>query len=500
MNPIARSCWHRTLARWVLDPAPPMFGLGTRLAALSLVLLLTSSRATAQVPPSSGSTEASVPASLARRALRTMTLGEALAYAHEHQPVIRAALSRVQTRLTEAKVPSSQWFPTVTATAQLFAMTANNTTATYVAPDFMDVPRIGATAVTDTGTFSPYPSTFVGAGLLQELFDFGRISAQRAAADALVTVERHAADAERLDVDFGVQEAFFAVLAAKGIVRAANEAYARSRVHRDLAKRGVDSGLRSPIELTRAQADLSRYDVDRVRALGGVAVAQAVLAASIGAPDMPLDAADQPLQASDLPALADAVAMAQRRDPRLAAAIAQLRGDEAKTRAIGAELRPDLSVTATLSGRAGGAPPSSGPLPTGEGWVPAVPNWDAGLLFMWPLFDGVVAARRDASATQERQRRDEVDVERSRVVARARETYERVQVARAAVVALEDAVVAARANWDQADARFRAGIGDAVELADAEAVRTQAEVELALGEFDLQRWRAAFGRAIAEGL
>jgi len=467
---------------------------------LSVVTLLTSNRAAAQgvSPGASMETAAALPA--AGSGLRTMTLAVALAYAREHQPAIRAALSRVETRLAQAKVPSAQWFPTVTATAQLFAMTSNNTTATFVAPDSMDVPRIGGTAVTDTGTFSPYPSTFVGAGLLQELFDFGRIGAQRAAADALVTVERHSADAERLDVDLGVEEAFYAVLAAKGIVRAANEAYGRSLVHRDLAKRGVDSGLRSPVELTRAEADLTRYDVDRVRALGGVSVAQSVLAAAIGAPEMQLDAAEQPLPRPELPPLADALARAQRRDPRLVAAIAQLQGTEARTRAIGAELRPDLSLTATISGRAGGAPPANGSVPSGDGWLPAVPNWDAGLLFIWPLYDGTVAARRDASATEEAQRRDDIDIERLRVVARARETYEQVQVARSAVVALQNSVVAARANWEQADARFRAGIGNAVELADAEAVRTQAEIQLALGEFDLERSRAAFGRAIAEGL
>lgn len=494
----------------MLDRAALMIGPRMRLATLlSLAVFSTSSpavarfsfaiapRAVAQLPSTSAPLEAGAPPG---PAMRTMTIADALTYAHEHQPAIREGLARVQTRLAQAKVPTAQWFPTVTATAQLFAMTANNTTGTYVQPDLMDVPRIGGTPATDTGTFSPYPSTFVGAGLLQEVFDFGRIGAQRVAADALVTVERRTTDATRLDVDFGVEEAFFAVLAAKGVVRAANEAYARALVHRDLAKRGVDSGLRSPIELTRAQADLSRYDVDRVRALGGVEVAQAVFAASIGAPEMEVDAAEQPLQPSQLPALADALAMAQQRDPRLAAAIAGFQSAEARTRAIGAELRPDLSVTATISGRAGGARPASELLPTGDGWLPAVPNWDAGLIFTWPLFDGVIAARRDAAATEEKERREEVDVERLRVVARVRETYEQVQIARSAVVALANAVVAARANWAQADARFGAGIGNAVELADAEAVRTQAEVRLALGEFDLERSRAAFGRAIAEGL
>jgi outer membrane protein len=462
-------------------------------AAFFLATALTAGRATAQTSDSTPTFDAPAPT-------RAMTVAEALLYAHSHQPAINAALSRVSARMAEAKIPTGQWLPNITATAQLFAMTANNTTGTYVAPDFLDVPRIGGTPATATGGWSPYASTFVGAGVLQELFDFGRIGAQRAAADALVTVETHVADTTRLDIDFGVEEAFFSVLAAKGIVRAADEAYARSLVHRDLAKRGVDSGLRSPIELTRAEADLARYDVGRVRARGGLAVSQSVLAASVGASDPAIDAVDQGVQPSDMPTLRDALTIAERRNPQLAQTIAQLKGAEDRARAIGAELRPDLSFTATLSGRAGGAPPTNGLTPSGNGWVPGVPNWDAGLLLTWPLFDGVVVARRDAAVAQEDVRRDEIDVARLQVVAQVRKTYEEVQVARSAVVALKNSAVAALANWEQADARFRAGIGNAVELADAEAVRTDDEIQLTLGEFDLEQARAAFGRAIAQGL
>jgi outer membrane protein len=85
-------------------------------------------------------------------------------------------------------------------------------------------------------------------------------------------------------------------------------------------------------------------------------------------------------------------------------------------------------------------------------------------------------------------------------LARVRQTYVEVQVARSALVAIHNTVIAARANYEQADARFRAGIGNAVELADAEGVRAEAEIQLALGQFELARARAAFGRAIAEGL
>ena len=150
---------------------------------------------------------------------------------------------RVASRAAEAKIPSAAWLPTVGVTAQIFGMTANNTTGTYVQPSFMDLPRIGATPATTTGSWSPYPSTLVGAGVLQELFDFGRIEAQRAAADAAIEVERHNADAVRLDVDLGVEEAFFSVSAAKSVVKASEDAYDRARVHRDLAQANMRAGL-----------------------------------------------------------------------------------------------------------------------------------------------------------------------------------------------------------------------------------------------------------------
>ncbi len=132
--------------------------------------------------------------------------------------------------------------------------------------------------------------------------------------------------------------------------------------------------------------------------------------------------------------------------------------------------------------------------------MPNIPNWDVGLVLSWPLFDGTIAARRDAAQSEEQVRRVEIDVARLQEVATVRQAYAQVDVARSALAALQNEVVAAKANYEQADARFRAGIGNAVELADAEAVRADAEIQFALGQFEVARARAAFGRAIAEGL
>jgi outer membrane protein TolC len=435
-------------------------------------------------------------------AVRAVSLTDAIAYAHQHQPQLQVALARIKAQKAQAQIARSRWLPDVGLTGQLFGATANNTTASYVSTSLVDLPRIGGTRVLSAGRFSPYASSLVGIGATQELFDFGRIAAAAAVDDALVEAQRTRAQAALLDVTFNVEEAYFAVLAAHAIVDASTGAYDRSLVHRDLAKAGVNAGLRSPIELTRAQADLENFAVGEQQARGGLALAQSAFAAVTGVDDTALDAAGEPpASAADLPALNDALRQAAARDPAILELLAQLQADELRTRAIGSELRPDLSLTATLSGRAGGAPPSgNGRAALADGFVPDVVNWDLGVVFTWPLFDATVGARKAASLADEQVRREELASVRYQQAATIRAAYLAVDVARMALPARKRAVEAAQANHAQADARFRAGLGTSVELADAEALREQAEVQLAVGQFELARARAAFGRAIAEGL
>ena len=436
----------------------------------------------------------------ATEATRAMTLPEALAYARAHQPQIRAAQARLAAARADARVPGAQWLPTFGGSAQIFAATANNTTGTYVTTGDFDVPRIGATRGTGKGTLRPWAATFVGAGGRQEVFDFGRIAAQSAAEDALVDVQRQSARTRELDVTFDVEEAYYAVYAARAVLKASEDAFVRSQAHRDLAKAGVDSGLRSPIELTRAEAELAKIDIGRIKATGGLVVAQNVLAAAVGDPNGAIDAAGAPPAFASLPSLPRAMDAAAHRDPRILQALAELKATEERTRAIGAERRPEFFVTGTISGRAGGAAASgTGTIPAGDGFVPRVPNWSVGLVFSWPLFDPTVNARVDASRARETVRREELAVVRQQEIAAIRQAYASVSVARAALPGLGRAADAARANYAQADARFKAGLGTAVELADAESLRTEAEVQLVLGEFQLARTRATFGRAIIEG-
>jgi outer membrane protein TolC len=432
-----------------------------------------------------------------------MSLSAALEYALTHQPAVKAALARVSARQADVGIPRGEWLPSVGLTAQALVGTVNNTTASYLGAPLVPTPRVGGTTVT-TGSgasWSPEPSTFAGLGVTQEVFDFGRITAEVTAADSLVGVERLTAEAQSLDVRLGVEEAYFAVYSAKAVLVASEEGFQRARVHFDLARVGVSSGLRSPIEQTRAAAELARLDIIQIRARGSVRIAQTLFAAAVGAPEPALDISDEPPVPADMPSFDVAVQRALQREPQLQAALARIQAQEDETRAAFAQLRPDLSLAGTLNTRAGGAEPSGGgPSPAGKGWIPSVPNWQVGIVLSWPLFEGTLWGRGKASQQREGVRREEAALVQQELVARVDSSYVSVSVAREALPRLQASVDAARANYAQADARFRAGLGTSVELADAESIRTDAEIGLALGEFELARSRAAFGRAIAEGM
>lgn len=445
-----------------------------------------------------GSARAEVPDAAAITAPRTMTLREAIAYARAHQPSLAAARARVEEALATAELPRAQRLPKITAGAELLIGTNNNTTASYGGPLGFDVPRIGGTPANAPSSLAPEPSTLVGVGARDELYDFGRLSDQATALDFFASAAQQDARLADLDLVLLVEDSFYAVTGARDVLTAADAAVARATEHRDFARARVNAQLEPPIDLTRAEADLARRQVERVRAQGALVTAQQVLAAAINAPDAAIDAGADDVRYPAPPPLQISLGEIDRHEPTLRGALDQLRGQHALTRAITDELRPELSLSATVTGRAGGAPVAANPTPAGDGWLPSVPNWDAMVVLSWPIFDRTVNVRAKASRQLEHVRAAEVDLEREHLRATIAEAYNGLDVAQRALPALQAALNAAVANHDQAEARFRQGVGTAVELADAEALLTDAQIQLAIGQFQRARARARLAHEIAE--
>jgi len=428
----------------------------------------------------------------------TFSLQDAIQFALKHQPEVLAAKARLLAARATERIPGAAWRPTVGALAEVIGGSANNSTAAIVSDNVLDLPRIGGTPVQEGADLTPFPSTLVGVGIRQEVFDFGRIAAETAAASALAAVDEQRARASRLDTVLSVTEAYYAVHAAHSVLEVATQAEGRARLHRDYAEAGVKSGLRAPIDLTRAQADLSRFAVSRIRADGNLRVAKAVFAAAVGVSAPELDAGPAAEARGNIPARGDVQARARDADPAVRSAIFQARAQRIQTEAIERSTRPNLFATAAVSGRAGGAAASNGVTPDGNGWLPSVFNYSAALVLEWPLYRGITSARAEASRRKELARLAEVDVARQAATTRAEQAYRSLEETSVALDALARAAEAAKANHEQAEARFKSGLGTSTELADAETLRIDAEIQLAMGRFEVAVARAVLARVMSE--
>jgi len=152
---------------------------------------------------------------------------------------------------------------------------------------------------------------------------------------------------------------------------------------------------------------------------------------------------------------------------------------------------PRLTVQGTVYGRGSGAS-ANGTLGSGaDGLGLDLYNWAIGLTATIPLLEQPAAhARRDMEAARlrvEEGRRDETEADLER---RLRTAEASLRGARRVAEITPIGVDAARATGDQALARYRAGLGTIVEVADAQRLLAQAEIDDALAR--LRAWRSYF--------
>ncbi len=432
-------------------------------------------------------------------AVHAVTLDQALTFARTHHVDLAVVKARVAAARTEVDVPGARWQPTVGATGQVFGYTANNTTASYVGSPVVDVARISSTrTVSGLGNLAPEPSTLVAVGVRQLLYDGGLIAAEQTLADALLRSETATARSAWLDVSLQVEEAWFSVQAAHRLLAAAEQARTRQRAHRDLVDAFVQKKMRPMADLTREDALLARYDVDVLQAEAGLTVTRALLAAAMGSDADQVDAADTPVPLPPSPSLELAVQRAIQQSPRLQAAAARLEAQQARTRVEEVKRRPEIHATAGVSAQAGGAPPSSGAAPSLGGWLPEVPNWFAGVVLNWPIYDGHQSAVIASSSARESVLAREIEALRETRRVAVRRAWSDVQAALQQVPAIQKARDAAHLNAAQADARLHAGLANGLEVVDAETRLAEADILIATAEFQAARARAILARTMAE--
>jgi outer membrane protein len=422
-----------------------------------------------------------------------LTLKEAIAIALKFHPRRREALAQsgaANERIGEAQ---AALLPQVYSTAQYLRSTTNGIGNTQYY-DMGLFPRISAVnhdlPSNDFNQSSETSNNYIGGiSLSQFLLDFGRRRGyveQRRFEAASAKAQQELVD---LDLIFEVSQRYFALLAARQMVRVYEKAVEQRQYHLHEAQVKANAALRPQLDVYVTQAELERARLRLVDARNAVADAKVALDNAMGlseaAPDYsPADVLTYGKVNESMGAL---VRDAMRDRPDLAAIDDQIRAMGAQIK----EYRSDFLPTASAMG---------GYNAMGTG-LPAANNFNVGLVIIWPLFNGFLTTHEVQEAGLEQEALEHaVDDLRQRVVLQVKTAFLDWQASLERIRRAEGAVAASSVELELAGKRYEAGLTDIVELEDAQRHYTfdDADYANALYSFSLAKAQVdhATGRAL----
>jgi len=421
-----------------------------------------------------------------------LTLEGAVAFARQHYPAIRASLADLAAAEANVDLARAAYWPSTKVRAGIDRATRNNVFG-------LSLPNAVTPSISGPVLDSESTSTFgssLGVLLSWEPFDFGVRGARVRVAEALES--RAGADQAvvEYEVSLAVADAYFSVVAQRQAVTAATATVERMQVFADTVAVLVANELRPGADGSRAQAELAQARTELIRGQQAADSALVTLAQALGLAGESLELRPGRLLGDPPPAVASEVLLEDH--PRAAAQQAQVAIAEARRDAAAKAWRPTVLLQSAVYGRGSGAN-IDGTFAGGAGGLsPSVSNWAVGVSVNFDLlgFAAHDATRRieTQEAAREQANRDMVFQSIRGDVARADIAVEAArQVAANTPVQLD----AARTLEGQATARYRAGLGTVVEVAEAQRLLRQAEVEDALARLGV--WRALFGLAAATG-
>jgi outer membrane protein TolC len=425
---------------------------------------------------------------------QTLTLDQAIQYATEHYPTLRAALEQVNASAAGVDIARSAYLPRLDSLWQSNRATANNIFG-QVLPQGV-IPAMSGPALPGASSQSVWGSA-TGALFSWEPFDFGLRDATVVSAQAALTQARAGETLTRLDVQNAVATAFLRVLAAQRAVAAAQADLERRNVLFQSIQVLVTNQLRAGADQSRADAERAAAQTRLIQAQQTLTIAQTTLTRVLGITTSGVmvtgDALLARLPPADVPtANASTHPLARARQ----ASVDQARALE---EVLARTDLPRVFVQSSVFARGSGADPS-GVLDGGaSGLGLDRANWAAGVQVLFPnVFDfSSLRARKAAAAASWRASTALYDEALLTITNEQQTAAAVLQTTRAIAANTPVQLAAARQSEAQARARYDAGLASIIEVADAQSLVAQAEVQDQLARVDV--WRALLAAAVAQG-
>ena len=422
-----------------------------------------------------------------------LTIGQAVEGALKNYPSVRVSQEQINAAAAGIQLARTAYLPRIDLLAEANRATRNNVFGLLLPQS--TVPSMSG-PVLGTNNLGTAWGSAIGTLVTWEPFDFGLRKAGVAAATASRVQQEAALKRTQFDVTAAAADAYVTLIAAQETVRAAQAGVDRAEVLARTIGALVNAQLRPGADASRAQAELAAARTQLIQAQQAVDVSRAILSQFVGLePAQITVSAPKLLQLPPLPAVPPLNTAAHPLSVEQNAVVEQLK---AQLRILERSYFPRFYLQGAAYARGTGAELNGTNLGGLNGLAPTTQDYALGFTVTFPVMDRASIEAREAgqSAT--------IRAETARYQQIATDLKARWNVAVAILSGAGSVaantpvqVAAARAATDQATARYQSGLGNIDEVAEAQRLLAQAEIDDALARLGV--WRALLGIATAAG-
>ncbi len=424
---------------------------------------------------------------------KVLTLEDALTYALQHYPAVRASLEQISAARAGISIARSQYLPALSGVYQDSRATQNQVPGIWLGTPI--TPTVEGPVGASSG--QSYWGSQAIASFSWEPFDFGlrpsivgqaKSAADKANADLAVT---------QLQVATAVGNVFLTALAARQAVIAAQANVDRWQAFDQSIHALVDASLRPGADASRADAQLAQakvrlYQIQQVEQAG-----RATLAALMGTAgtEIKLDAGGL----LDLPPIESLPNLAPADNPVARDQMATVRQIQAQEKTLSRTDYPRIVLQGNAFARGSEVPNNGTIIGNSNGLAPARGNWVAGVTITFPnIFDfKALSAEKQVTKANELSQRALYDKTIQDLTGQVQTALTQLKSAQLVAQQTPIELAAARSSETQSRARYDASLATLVEVSDAEGLLAQAEIDDAIARLNV--WRGLFSVADAQG-
>lgn len=424
---------------------------------------------------------------------KALTLEDAVSYALEHYPAVRASLEEVRAAHAGVSLARAQYLPTLSGVYQDSRATQNQVPGIWVGTPI--TPTVEGPVGGSSG--QSYWGSQAAALFSWEPFDFGLRSSMMGQAKSAEMKSSADVARTRLEVATAVGNIYLMAVAAELSTKAAEANLNRWQVFNQSVHTLVDNQLRPGVDASRADAQLAMAKTQMYQAQQAEQSALANLAALMGmaGTEIRLD----PGSFVSLPSSDALPNSAPGENPVARQQMANVQQMQAEEKVLSKTDYPRLFLQGEGLARGSEIPANGSYIGNWNGLAPARGNWIAGITILFPnVFDfkGLGAQKQMAKA-HENSQRALYDKTIQDLTGQAQAAMAVLKSAKLVAEQTPVELAAARQSESQSKARYEASLTTIVEVADAEGLLARAESDDAIARVNV--WRSLFGVAAAQG-